>query len=243
VIYFSENWITKLYSDKRWLVLKSYFQDLAWTRFEYDRNRIYYDIAFSVIQQKRNLKPNPYLADTARHLFSIALGCAPAYSPALDEEALPIHLLQKVFVESYNLKKYIPTIMQPVNYNFETNKMPVYYSLQHPTTHMFSPRSRKLSSTLLEMRELDHIMNIFSEELGSNNAVCADTILNQISNSIQFNYFHNEEDRHRIVNSSSEIAKRDDRFNYVSSGHCAKDSVFSPDARFLRGCVSLQNKN
>ncbi len=242
VIYFAEKWLKKLYTDTSWLALKSYLQELAWSRFEYDRNRVYYDIAFSVIQQKRNLKPNPYLADTARHLFSIALGCVPGYAPALGEEAIPVSILQKVFVESYNLKKYIPTIMQPVNYNFESNP-PVYYSLQHPSTHMFSPKSRKISSTLSEMRELDHITNIFSEELANDNAICADTILNQVSKAIKFNYFHNEKDRLNVIKPSCEIVKLDDRFNYVPSGYSTNESTFSADARFVRGCVSISKIN
>jgi len=51
--------------------------------------------------------------------------------------------------------------MQPAHFYFENDKLPVYYSLQNPSTYAFSPKSRKLSSTLFEMRELAHIMRIF----------------------------------------------------------------------------------
>src|SRR5580704_5442334 len=142
-MYFSEKWMEKLHTDKSWLQLKSYLHELAWNAFEYRRNQVYYDIAFSMIQKKRNLKPNPYLTDTARHLFTITLGDAPGYAPATDNNSLPLHTLQKVLVDSYGMKKYIPTIMKPCVYNFEKDKFPIYYSLQNPSTFAFSPKSRK----------------------------------------------------------------------------------------------------
>lgn len=243
IIFFAEKWVQKLSTDTAWLPLKSYLQELAWHKFEYDRNRVYYDIAFSIIQQKRNLKPNPYLTDTARHLFSIALGCAPGYAPALDENALPINLLQKVYVESYNLKKYIPTIMRATNYNFETDQSPVYYSLQHPSTYMFSPRSRKASSTLFEMRELAHIMQIFSDELSQESAICGDTILNKVAKEVKFNYFHNENDFHQVINTTAEMVVRNNELNNPPFHYHANNAGFAEDSKFVRGCVSIGGSN
>ncbi|NEU34928.1 hypothetical protein GN156_30175, partial [bacterium LRH843] len=88
---------------------------------------------FSVIQNSRNLKPNPYLLDTAKHLFAIALGEVPGYAPQLDDEQLPLRVLQQAYVESYGMKKYVPTILAPVNFSLETKSFPaVYYSLSYP---------------------------------------------------------------------------------------------------------------
>lgn len=241
VIYFSEKWIEKLHNDKAWLYLKHYLHELAWNAFEYRRNDIYYNIAFSVIQKKRNLKPNPYLVDTARHLFTTALGAAPGYAPACNDDALPYELLQKVFIESYGLKKYFPTIMQPIHFNFELDKLPVYYSLQNPSTFVFSPRSRKLSSTIFEMRELEHIMKIFISELSNDDGMCSDTIINKIAKCVEFNYFHNKNDRHRIVRLSADINKLDERF-IVNSKHKTEISKFATDAPFVRGCISISVK-
>lgn len=243
LMYFSENWIKKLHTDKAWLRLKLYFHELAWQYFEYDRNRIYYDIAFSVIQHKRNLKPNPYLADTARHLFTTALGAALGYAPACDERSLPLKVLQKAFIESYGMKKYIPTILQPAFFNFEKDTLPVYYSLQNPTTHIFSPKSRKMSSTLFEMRELQHLMQIFSEELSKDNNLCSDTIISRIASEVQFNYFHNKPDRHRVIQSSEDIVNLDNRFNFAYPEHKIDSALFASDAKFVRGCISIKMKD
>ncbi len=221
VLYFSEKWVKTIQTDKAWARLKNYFLELAWDQFEFDRNRIYYDIAYSLMLQKRNLKPNPYLTDTARHLFVIASGSAPGFVPAQNEDALPLALLQQAFTESYQLKKYLPTIMQPTNYSFGESAAPVYYSLQQPSTHMFSPKSRKVSSTLFEMRELEHIMKIFAEEFANNRNVCSDTILSRVAQTVKFQYYHNEIDAQQIINPSADIEKLDTRFTSMKYANCS----------------------
>ena len=243
LLYFSENWLTHLHNDKAWLTLKMYLHKLAWLHFEYRRNYIYYDIAFSVIQKKRNLKPNPYLADTASHLFTTALGAAPGFAPACDDHLLPIHVLQQAFVESYGMKKYYPTIMQPVHFRFEQDRFPVYYSLQNPSTFVFSPKSRKISSTLFEMRELQHIMKIFLDELSKKNILCSETIISEIAKYVDFRYFHNELDRHHVIKPTTDIASSDKRFHFVTSKYKIKQARPSSDARFLRGCIQIRPNN
>lgn len=237
ILYFSDSWVKAIQTDQKWLSLKNYFLELAWDQFEFDRNRIYYDIAYSLMLQKRNLRPNPYLTDTARHLFVIACGSTPGFAPAQDEEALPLSLLQKAFSETYQLKKYLPTILQPMNYNLDENCLPVYYSLQLPSTHMFSPKSRRTSSTLFEMRELEHVVKIFAHELMNNTNVCSDTILNRVARTVSFQYFHNEPDPQEIVNDTSYIEKLDSRFTNMNYQNCP--GSFAVDSRFLRGCIRI----
>ena len=140
IMYFSENWVNHILNNSAWFDLKQYLHELAWNHYDYERNRIYYDIAFSMTQKKRNLKPNPYLADTAKHLFATAVGAVPGYGPAMNENALPLATIQKVFVESYGLKKYMPTIMHPVHFNLDDAQFPIYYSLQLSSTDVFSPK-------------------------------------------------------------------------------------------------------
>lgn len=239
IIYFAEKWVTKIHTDRSWATLKQYLYEIAWDQFEYQRTRVYYDIAFSMIKKKRNLKPNPYLADTAMHLFTTALGMAPGYVPALNDKALPMEILQKVFVESYGLKKYLPTIMQPAHFNFEQGSPPIYYSLQNPSTYVFSPKSREVSSTLFEIRELEHIMKIFIEELSKESGICSDTIVKKVAQNVSFNYFHNKIDRHRVVRPSTEIVVFDKRFDMINSKYKKAGATFASDAPFIRGCISI----
>jgi hypothetical protein len=243
LMFFAEKWVNKLHTDKAWLSLKLYLHELAWHYSEYQRNDFYYDIVFSLMQKKRNLKPNPYLADTARHLFTTALGAAPGYIPACNNDGLPLDVLQNVFVESYGLKKYLPTILKPTKFNFEEDKSPIYYSLQNPASQMFSPNSREASSTLFEMRELEYVTRIFTEELARDNSMCSNTIVSKIANNVEFNYFHNKTDRHRIVQNSSEIANTDERFNFINPKYKVAGATFASDAPFVRGCISIRAKS
>ncbi len=243
VMYFSENWIEKIRSDKGWVDLKQYLYELAWHQFEFEISRVHYDGIFSMIQQERNLKPNPYLTDTAKHLFSTAIGIAPGYVPAVDDEALPVSLIQKAFVESYGLKKYLPTVMQPAHFVFEQDSFPIYYSLQNPSTHVFSPKSRLVSSTLFEMRELVHIMKIFTAELSRKNSMCFDTVIGEAARELNFNFFHNKVDKHGMIKDSSDIVNFDKRFAGCPKEYRKKGAVFASDAPFLRGCISINKKS
>lgn len=242
VMYFSEKWVKNLHFNSMWIELKQYMHELAWKHYEYERNRVYYDMTFSMIQKKRNLKPNPYLADTARHLFATAMGAAPGFVPALDDDALPLSDIQKAYAESYNLKKYLPTIMRPTHFICENDNTPIYYSLQNPTTHIFSPKSREVTNTLYELRELENIMRVFIEELSREGAPCSDTILGEIAKNVEFNYYHSKPDRYRVVKMTDEILKFDSRFSSIHKRFKKPKAAFSGDAPFLRGCVSIKKK-
>lgn len=239
LVYFSQIWLDMIHTDRAWMKLKLYLHELAWEHYEFQRSHFYYDLSLSIIQKKRNLKPNPYLVDTAKHLITTAIGAAPGYIPAFNDDALPRQMIQHVFTDSYGLKKYLPTILQPSHYQFENAQYPIYYSLQHPSTHAFSPKSTNTASTLSEMRELERITRIFIEELSRKDSTCADTIIGSISKHVEFKYYHNKIDPHRIVKPSLEIFKNDERFH---EEHLSSKSSFASDAPFLRGCISIQSK-
>lgn len=238
ILYFSEKWVTKLHTDKAWLPLKLHLHELAWMRSEYQRNNSYYEVVFASIQRLRNLKANSYLADTARHLFAIALGAAPAYVPACDNEALPLDILQQVFVESYGLKKYPPTIMRPAIFNFEQDKLPIYYSLNQ-TAHRFSPGSSETRTTLFDMRELEHLMRVFLQELTKENAVCSDTVIGELVKRMTLTFFHTKADQHRVASLAKDTIQMDPRFGADCHQHTAIGAIPASDAQFFKGCVSI----
>ena len=242
ILYFSEKWVDKLQHDKTWAQFKLHLHNLAWKLYEYQRNKTFYDIYFSIIQRRRHLKPNPYLVDIARHLFATAIGAVPGYIPAHNEDGLPLELFQKAYIESYGLNKYIPTIMQATHFDFEKDTYPIYYSLKHPSTHIFSPKARKAFSAIVELRELEHIMKICIQEWQKEGEICSDTIMSKAAKYLECTYFHNEEDRINIVKPSSIIPTLDDRFNKSAETYKIQDAIFANDAPFVRGCVSLQSK-
>lgn len=243
VLYFSKKWVDKIHNDNAWHPVKKFLLELGWKSFEYERNHMYYNIAYSLIQNSRNLKPNPYLTDTACHLFTVALGAHPGYAPSCDDESLPLDTLQNAFVDGYGLKKYIPTVIQPSHFTFEDkDSMPVYYSLQCPSTLTFSPRSRQLSSTLSEMGELQHIVNIFKSELIKDSNIFSDTVISDIAKNVEFDFFHNQTDMHNMIQDSNSIIGMDNRFSTKKTKKSAAGSVFASDAPFVRGCIGIRPK-
>lgn len=242
VLYFSEKWLLNLHNDPAWLILKNYLLEKSWNEYEYDRCRRYFDITFCLIQNKFNLKPNPYLADTARHLFTIALGDAPGFAPVCDDSALPLEHIQKAYHESYGLKKYFPTIMKPTRFIPEKGGNPVYYSLQNPSTFNFSPKSRKNFSMSVEMRELAHIMQTYINALLNYNIMGSDSAISDIAKNIEFTFYHNVADRHNIMQSSEKLAKADLRFSKKNHKYYSAAATFPEDSPFVRGCISIGQK-
>ena len=239
MLFFSEAWIQHLHRDSAWSALKLYVQDLAWEHFEYERCSVYYDVIYSLIQKQRNLKPNPYLVDTARHLIAIMLGAAPGFSPTYNEESLPTAVLTKAFTESYGMQKYHAQFMQPTTFVFEQDKHLIYYSLQYPSSFGFSPKARKVFSTLFEIRELAHIMKIFMHEFGSTDGICRDTVFRDMANSVSLHYFHNASDPHRVIKQSSTMPQFDARFNVSNQ---IEGATFAADGPFVRGCIGIRAK-
>lgn len=242
VLYFSEKWVKKIQSDHAWVEVNKYLHEQAWKQTEYERNRVLYDMTFSMMQNKRNLKPNPYLADTVRHLFATAIGAVPGYVPTLNEDALPLHDIQHAYCESYKLKKYLPTVMSPGYFIYEKDNSSIYYSLQNPSTYVFSPRSREISNTLFELREMENIIRIFMEELSQDGFPCSDTVLGEVAKQLKFEFFHSKSDRYGIVKLSEEITNLDPRFTKIDKKYRKEGSQFSSDSQFLRGCIRISKK-
>jgi hypothetical protein len=236
-LLFTGRWLEKIKKDPSFQSLYVFFLEQAWRSSAYWRNKVLYDFVFCRVQEKRNLKPNPYLADTIKYLLAIAGGFLPAFGGAIDNKAAPINLIQKAYVECYGLKKYAPTIMHPMHF---TSNQPVYYSLQFPTTLEFSPRSRKLSNTLHDLRELKHIFDVFLEEVVKDKLKVERGILGKIARNVNFDFFHSEVDRYNEISLTNEIIDED--VNLVRSLTSNAHKEFAGSGSFMRGCVRISRK-
>ena len=239
LLLFPNQWIEKIKNDSTWQTLYLLMLEMVWKKSSYERNQMFYNLAFSRAKANRNLKPNPYLADTAKHLFMIAAETVPGFGVAINDNCAPIHCLQDIYVNSYGLKGYIPTILLPTHFSFK-NKQVVYYSLTLPTTLEYSPKSRKISSTLHDLCELQHITNIYIDEIRKEKLKIEDTIIGKIANEIKFNYYHSRPDKHGEIKSTSEMTKEDP---YLL--HCPNEygqRKFSDSGTFIRGCVRISGE-
>ncbi|EKD75379.1 MAG: hypothetical protein ACD_44C00148G0004 [uncultured bacterium] len=239
LLFFSEQWFEKIKHDNAWRTLYLLMLEKAWQKSAYERNQMLYNLAFSGAQANRNLKPNPYLADTAKHLFMMAAGIVPGFGVAADDSCAPVSLLQKVYVESYGIRGYNPTMFLPKHFSlFEANQ-PIYYSLTFPTTLEFSPKSRKISSTLQDLSELRHVMQIFIEEIYCNKLKVEDTIICNIATHAEFEYFHSKLDRHGEIKLTRDMVIGDSSLTYYSENTSRE---FADSGSLIRGCVRIAKK-
>jgi len=239
IIFFSKQWFDHK-NDKVWFKFYNYLMDTAWKDSTVKRNQFIFDFIFSILQKNCGLKPNPYLADTVKHLVGVSAGGLPAFKPATDNVAAPISGLQKTYIEDYGLRK-IPTIMQPYHFS-NLSSDHVYYSFEMPTTAIFSPRSSHGVSRMVDMRELKYIMDNLITEILNCNLMVEKTPFYDLAKNIQYNFYHTDQDQHNEITHIKNIVELDNSFSALLCETNLKLTCteFSP---FFRGLISLSAKN
>lgn len=237
VIYFSKKWLEPR-KDISWKLFKNYFLEKAWEDSTYLRNQIIFDLAFSCALEEKNLKPNPYLTDTVKHLFAISQDSYPGYEVAIDNTTVPLEAFQKIFLEVYGLK-YQPTIMIP-GYLKSDHEKSLYYSLEVPTLMAFSPKSRKITNKLEDLREIKHIIQRITDYLREDKLRLQQTPLYRLINEINFEYYHTDKDIYHETAKTSELQKIDKYI--IQEKKKYKQKEFCETSPFLRGCIRISKK-
>lgn len=237
IYFFPKKWLQHK-TDKTWAPFYLFLHSTVWQSSAFRRNQFIFDFAFSRVQESKNLKPNPYLADTVRHLIAIGSGSVPAFVPAIDDTAAPISGLQQVYLEDYGLKKYAPIIMHLHHFS-QSKQRPVYYSFQIPTTTIFSPKSRKVSSAMVEIHEVKYIMETLLSEILKQNLEVEDTPLFELAKLVKYDYFHAEKDQSAEIRPALEIEKIDPNFTKTLINSI--EYIFPEFSPFFRGCIAVSN--
>jgi hypothetical protein len=238
LLYFSKNWVNSILNDEKWSKLRAYLFQLAWNNTDYKRNQFYYDISFSLMQEKENCRSNPYLNDTARHILDIAIGAFPGLSPVLDDSLLPLKLIQHSLSFNYGLKKHLPTLIAPSYFDYNLEE-PIYYSLQYPIARSFSPQSKSKYSMLNQLNDLKRILEKFINNILKKDTMWSGTILHDAVNNLDFSFIHNHKNKVMIPLLPAEAIKKDDRFLLMDQSCVKYNNEVSLDANFFRGCVGM----
>jgi hypothetical protein len=237
LLYFPKNWFEHQ-KDPRWIRFYYFLFNRVWQSSAFLRNQFIIDFAFSNAQQNKNLRPNPYLADTVRHLIAIGSGSVPGFSPALDDTAAPISGLQQVYLDDYGLKKYAPVVVH-LHHCLPGDSRVVYYSFQIPTISIFSPKSRKASSAMVELQEVKYIMEVLLSEILRGSLEVENTPLFDLAKNVQYQYYHSERDKVGEILPASDIMNIDSGFTKtVINNDQYTFPEFSP---FFKGCISIKS--
>ncbi len=247
IIFLSHQWVEKLnqYKNEKsdaWTRLHNYLIRKNLNHSEYGRRRSIFEIVWELFSHSLNtagLRPNPYVIDTLKHLAFVGTGGSPGSAPnAGSTESGPIPDLQKVYLESYGIKEYIPTIMQPQYFSNE-NSNPVYYSLQSPTLLESTPKSRNLISIVDNVRELKELTDHFLNEAFDEHLKIANISINSMIKKIQFEFFHEEAYAYgKDIRPSSEMPIKDPALLHLPTGKNG-DKKFADTSPYLHGCVRI----
>ena len=234
ILYFPHSWVQHIH-DPAWAPLRYYLLQQAWDNSEFWRNQFVWDMAFSLIQEKRCLKVNSYIADTVKHLLFISAGVVPAFAPATTDQVAPISTLQTLFSDIYKLD-YYPTLMQPTMFTGET---PVYYSLEYPSLHEFSPRNKIESNKLNDLYETKLLIDKYVDEILANTLNISDTQIYKAVQHNQFAFFHTEPRDYEGIMVASLEGLEDPQL-------ASKSNIIQPiafNSTFLRGCIQIRTLN
>lgn len=229
VLYFSENWVENISQDSAWQKVRDYFYRISNQRSEYAVNSDYYNHVYRVANKRNNLKSNVLIYETARHLFEILLGSKLGFAPAVNDELLPLSFIQEVYSECYKLE-YLPVVAIPAYFNYMKPKH-VYYSLQYPSLCSYSPKARNASTTLSDLVALIDVIYKYQRDFSSPIRECKNTILEEVSKSAQFNFYHSAYKEEGTIKCPEEISILDGRFK--------GGMKFPINASFFKGCISI----
>jgi hypothetical protein len=248
IIFLTGKWVESIKNNKSWLELKSYIDSKGWQHSGYTRIKSILDIAWEIFARSLNdkeLRVDPYVIDTLKHLVFIGSNAIPGSAPYTgDVEAGPLKDIQIIYENpsGYGLKDYIPTIMQP-KYLSQISPKPVYYSMQAPTLLQSTPRTRKVTSVIDNIREENDLLNHF---LSNNNddwskSKIANISFCEILNNLTFEYFHSNMFAYgNLIRPTTEMPEKDPSLMYNPNNK--KNRVFATNSTFLRGCVKIATK-
>lgn len=237
VLFFTNKWIKDRKAPK-WRLFREFLLDYAWQSTNFLREQVAVNLFVSSALINKNLRPNPYLSDTAKHLYAIAGGGYPGFKIADNDNSAPIKGFQQVFSDIYGLK-YVPTLVHPGYLAAETSGG-VYYSLELPTLFNFSPKSKKGRNKLDDLREVKHIIENTNAYMLEAIERKRDRVLHHILGSIRFDYFHTEVDEYEGIKSTRQLLKLDETI--ANDERLYNNKSFCETSPFLRGCIRISRR-
>lgn len=239
ILFFSQAWFSRR-NDPVW---QEFYNHLLMSHFEssaYWRNQFVSDLFFSMVQHDKKIKPNAFVVDTAKQLLGITVGALPGFSPAIDNIAAPIDLIQRAYTDVYRLKHYKPIIMQPQFFDVRsTQTRSVYYSLSFPTAMEFFPKPRQRVSLITEMI---HLHSFFTKHcvprLLALHSEFEDSLWHACVQKTQYDFFHEDASAYSHLRPIRTLFAEDLAFK---QGVANKARAYPQNARFLNGCIRVSS--
>ncbi len=238
LLFFPESWYKKI-RDGSWKNLEYYLLKGAWEDTAFLRNENVFNLVFSRALEEKNLKPNPFLYDTVKHIYNITKMGAPGFRVAIDDSSAPIKRLEQIFAEVYQLR-FAPTFVHSGYFDPSNPLNPVYYSLEIPTLTEFSPKSRKAANKMNDIREIKHIQSVIEKFIREDSMRLKDTPIYEVATNVSYEYYHSDKDMLNELESTDKLSLKDEAMKENALQYKKPICTTSP---FLRGCVRIGVKS
>ncbi|OGT06554.1 MAG: hypothetical protein A2103_03145 [Gammaproteobacteria bacterium GWF2_41_13] len=239
ILCFGKKWLDENNDSEGWKALRKFLRNQIWAQAHIAIIRVKFGIQWEDYAEaiiSRRLKPKPYILDQLKHILSIASGDYPAFIPIDNsQEAIPSKELEKIFIDVYGLKEYMPTLMLPYPLHLLHANQPFYYSLSHATLLEGSPLKKDTSTIMIDQREIKLLFETLNDYLVYRKEQ-RDAIINQT----KIEYFHTEPDKSGEIMPSSKIPETDPYF--FKDRKFANNKTFCATSQFFRGCIRITPK-
>lgn len=230
ILYFSKRWFDKL-NDPAWFKFKFYLLEQSWKSSEYLRNKLFFNLVFSVLQKKYKLNYSPYINETVKNIFGIGMGCIHGLSPATNDTSAPISYIKKAYEDVYRIKNYEATIMEPAILTSQEDS--VFYSLNYPIAVELGPKSRNRSRSLDELVHIKSLAINYKKAMQTEELNIYNSPLYITAKNIKLDFFHGSNDIHGIM-APTQIRKNHSYFKSVNKYQFAYSSIF------FQGCIQIK---
>lgn len=225
IIFFSVDWIDESLKNSGLFLYQCAWKQSFLARQNILSGLIWNDFLHGL--HRRHLNASHYLFSTLKHLFNIAQSAAPGFAVAVEEDLLPLSLLQNAYLNVYQLKKHHPTIMVPAMLGHDKQSA-VYYSLAIPTLLDHLPDERERNTSIInELGAIASALTALKNEVYP-------TYFQNLVGKVKFRLFHTEEDLSRCIHSALELA------NEICKKEEGEENFSSPNSPFFRGCIELR---
>lgn len=238
IIFFSKDWLKRDVTNHGWLRFHHHLLEKAWTLSAYNRNKITFDkvwLLFSHNMELKGIKISSHLIDILKQIVAIGVGAAPGFRPVINSNiAAPVKALQKIYLQVYGLKNYIPTMMSLDYFNPYQSNEPIYYSLQAQT--QIEP-IYKIKNLLSEIRELKIALEFFFSAALDGKLKVEDTPIEWLVKNVDVDFFHPDVDRNDEIQNAKYLPSKDK--NLIDIPGAKQGRKFAYSCSFVVGCIRL----
>lgn len=230
ILCFGKKWFEQK-NNLKWQKFNHHLLSLAWNGSSYWRNRFTWDMAFSFINQKLDIKPRQYHVDIVRTLIELSLGVIPGFRPAINEDHCPLDLIKSTYTELYKLHQN-PVLMAPEYINGK----PIYFSIQKNSAISLSVKPVDKSSSLEDLYISDGLLKKYIHYLSCKKEKILTTPLEHL-NQFDFELFHSDPGQYHSFKPIKKLFASDNDFSEEKNKENPEASLF------FKGCIKISHKS